>query len=67
MLEDRGMPMDDSHFNLPTERLGLPGGGLSYLNFVAILEGKGILTQIKHKTNISWKIQSFSLSRLLVK
>ncbi|KAK2537627.1 hypothetical protein Q9233_002477 [Columba guinea] len=38
VLGDRGMPMDDSHFNLPTERLGLPDGGLSYLNFVAILE-----------------------------
>ncbi|KAM6211114.1 LOW QUALITY PROTEIN: EF-hand calcium-binding domain-containing protein 6 [Sarcoramphus papa] len=37
VLEDHGMPMDDSQFNL-TEKLGLPDGGLSYLDFVAILE-----------------------------
>ncbi|XP_075598913.1 EF-hand calcium-binding domain-containing protein 6 [Balearica regulorum gibbericeps] len=38
VLEDHGMPMDDSEFNLLTEKLGLPDGGLSYLDFVAILE-----------------------------
>ncbi|CAM9951922.1 unnamed protein product [Bubo scandiacus] len=30
--------MDDSQFNLLTEKLGLPDGGLNYLDFVAILE-----------------------------
>ncbi|KAM9245559.1 LOW QUALITY PROTEIN: EF-hand calcium-binding domain-containing protein 6 [Leptosomus discolor] len=39
VLEDHGMPMDDSQFNLLTEKLGLPDGGLSYLDFVAVLEG----------------------------
>ncbi|XP_054673072.1 LOW QUALITY PROTEIN: EF-hand calcium-binding domain-containing protein 6 [Grus americana] len=38
VLEDHGMPMDDSEFNLLTEKLGLPDGELSYLDFVAILE-----------------------------
>lgn len=57
------MPMDDNQFNLLTEKLGLPDGGLSYLDFVAILKGKGILTAIKHETNLSWKIQNFSLLR----
>ncbi|KAM6144554.1 LOW QUALITY PROTEIN: EF-hand calcium-binding domain-containing protein 6 [Phoenicopterus ruber ruber] len=37
VLEDHGMPMDDSQFNLLTEKLGLPDGGF-YLDFVAILE-----------------------------
>lgn len=57
------MPRDDSQFNLLTEKLGLPDGGLSYLDFVATLAGKAILTAIKHETNLSWKIQNFSLSR----
>ncbi|XP_076184720.1 EF-hand calcium-binding domain-containing protein 6 [Aptenodytes patagonicus] len=38
VLEDHGMPMDDNQFNLLTEKLGLPDGGLSYLDFVAILK-----------------------------
>ncbi|PKU39527.1 ef-hand calcium-binding domain-containing protein 6 [Limosa lapponica baueri] len=38
VLEDHGMPMDDSQFNLLTEKLGSPDGGLSFLGFVAILE-----------------------------
>ncbi|KAM6093501.1 EF-hand calcium-binding domain-containing protein 6 [Chlamydotis macqueenii] len=38
VLEDHGMPLDDSQFNLLTERLGLPDGGLSYQDFVATLE-----------------------------
>ncbi|KAM6136930.1 LOW QUALITY PROTEIN: EF-hand calcium-binding domain-containing protein 6 [Pterocles gutturalis] len=38
VLEDHGMPMDGSKFNLPTEKIVLPGGGLSFLDFVAILE-----------------------------
>lgn len=63
MLEDHGMPMNDSQFNILTEKVGLPDGGLSYLDFVAVLEGKGILTAITHETNLSWKIQNFSLSR----
>jgi len=57
------MPVDDSQFNLLSEHLGLPDGGLSYLDFMAILEGKGILTPIKHETSLSWKIQNFSLLR----
>lgn len=65
MLEDHGMPMDDSQFNLLTEKLGLPDGGLSFLDFVAILEGKGILTPTEHETNRSWKIQNFSSLRKL--
>ncbi|KAM6321217.1 LOW QUALITY PROTEIN: EF-hand calcium-binding domain-containing protein 6 [Aegotheles albertisi] len=36
VLEDHSMSMDDSQFNLLTERLGLTDGGLS-LDFVAIL------------------------------
>nr|XP_025042844.1 EF-hand calcium-binding domain-containing protein 6 isoform X2 [Pelodiscus sinensis]XP_025042845.1 EF-hand calcium-binding domain-containing protein 6 isoform X3 [Pelodiscus sinensis] len=38
VLEDHGMPMDDSQFNLLTEKLGFPNGGLSYLDFVAVFE-----------------------------
>ncbi|KAM7127249.1 LOW QUALITY PROTEIN: EF-hand calcium-binding domain-containing protein 6 [Ciconia maguari] len=38
VFEDHGMPMDGRQFNLLTEKLGLPDGGLSYLDFVAILE-----------------------------
>ncbi|XP_050792351.1 EF-hand calcium-binding domain-containing protein 6 [Gopherus flavomarginatus] len=38
VLEDHGMPMDDSQFNLLTEKLRFPNGGLSYLDFVAIFE-----------------------------
>ncbi|XP_010214118.1 PREDICTED: EF-hand calcium-binding domain-containing protein 6, partial [Tinamus guttatus] len=38
ILEDHGMPMDDNQFNLLTEKLGFPDGGLSYLDFVAIFE-----------------------------
>uniref|UniRef100_A0A8C8SZL0 EF-hand domain-containing protein n=1 Tax=Pelusios castaneus TaxID=367368 RepID=A0A8C8SZL0_9SAUR len=38
VLEDHGMPMDDSQFNLLTEKLGFPNGGLTYLDFVAVFE-----------------------------
>ncbi|CAM4479605.1 unnamed protein product [Lepidochelys kempii] len=38
VLEDLGMPMDDSQFNLLTEKLAFPNGGLSYLDFVAVFE-----------------------------
>ncbi|EMP33996.1 EF-hand calcium-binding domain-containing protein 6, partial [Chelonia mydas] len=38
VLEDHGMPMDDSQFNLLTEKLAFPNGGLSYLDFVAVFE-----------------------------
>ncbi|XP_064369485.1 EF-hand calcium-binding domain-containing protein 6 [Dromaius novaehollandiae] len=38
VLEDHGMPMDDNQFNLLTEKLGFPDGGLSYVDFVAIFE-----------------------------
>ncbi|XP_068807251.1 EF-hand calcium-binding domain-containing protein 6 [Struthio camelus] len=38
VLENHGMPMDDNQFNLLTEKLGFPDGGLSYLDFVAIFE-----------------------------
>uniref|UniRef100_A0A8C3XP16 EF-hand domain-containing protein n=1 Tax=Chelydra serpentina TaxID=8475 RepID=A0A8C3XP16_CHESE len=38
VLEDHGMPMDDSQFNLLTEKLGFPNGGLSYLDFVSVFE-----------------------------
>ncbi|KAM6290393.1 LOW QUALITY PROTEIN: EF-hand calcium-binding domain-containing protein 6 [Porphyrio hochstetteri] len=38
VLEDHGMPMDDSQFNLLAEKLGLADGGLSYPDFVAVLE-----------------------------
>ncbi|KAM4672074.1 LOW QUALITY PROTEIN: EF-hand calcium-binding domain-containing protein 6 [Amazona ochrocephala] len=63
VLEDHGMPLDDSQFNLLTEKLGLPDGGLSYLDFVAIPEHKGFLTAIKHEKTLSWKIQNFPLPR----
>ncbi|XP_070611399.1 EF-hand calcium-binding domain-containing protein 6 isoform X2 [Erythrolamprus reginae] len=38
LLEDIEMPMSDDHFNLLTEKIGYPAGGLSYLDFIAIFE-----------------------------
>ncbi|KAM6314508.1 LOW QUALITY PROTEIN: EF-hand calcium-binding domain-containing protein 6 [Podargus strigoides] len=56
-LEDHDMPMDDSQFNLQTEELRLPDG-VSYLDFVAILEdarlngpGATLCTSPNHRVN----------------
>nr|XP_042704136.1 EF-hand calcium-binding domain-containing protein 6 isoform X2 [Chrysemys picta bellii] len=58
VLEDHGMPMDDSQFNLLTEKLGFPNGGLSYLDFVAVFEdprlngpGATLYCSPKHRVN----------------
>lgn len=49
MLKDHGMPADDSQLR---GKSGLPDGGLSYLDFVAVLEGKGILTAPNYEANV---------------
>lgn len=57
------MPVDDGQFNLLMEKLGVPDGGLSYLDFVATLEGKVTLVPMQHEKILLWKILNFSFSR----
>lgn len=63
------MPGDDIQFNTLTENLEIPEEGLSFLDFVAIQEGKDILTTIQHEAKLSWESQDASVceEKLLVK